>query len=60
MRADLDSANVEANIVAAARRLLSQLVSTREEAERVRRLSPALAPIPRRTPACTACICPAR
>ena len=41
MRADLDF-NVEADIVAAARRLLSQLVGTREEAERVRHLSPAL------------------
>jgi indole-3-acetate monooxygenase len=41
MRADLDS-NVEADMVAAARRLLSQLVGTREEAERVRHLSPAL------------------
>ena len=42
MRADLDS-NVEADMVAAARRLLSQLVGTREEAERLRHLPAALA-----------------
>ncbi len=45
MMADLDSASVEADVVAAARRLSPQIVATREEAERLRHLPPALADI---------------
>ena len=45
MRTNLDSANVEADVVAAARRLSPQIVATREEAERLRHLPPALADI---------------
>jgi alkylation response protein AidB-like acyl-CoA dehydrogenase len=45
MRADLDSANLAADVVATARRLSPQIVATREEAERLRHLPPALADV---------------
>jgi indole-3-acetate monooxygenase len=45
MKADLDSANLAADVVATARRLSPQIVATREEAERLRHLPPALADI---------------
>ena len=45
MRADLDSANLAADVVATARRLSPQIVATREEAERLRHLPAALADV---------------
>ncbi len=45
MRTNLDPANVPADVVAAARRLSPQIVATREEAERLRHLPPALADV---------------
>jgi alkylation response protein AidB-like acyl-CoA dehydrogenase len=45
MKADLDSANLAADVVATARRLSPQIVATREEAERLRHLPAALADV---------------
>ena len=45
MRENLDLASLAADVVEASRRLSPQIVATREEAERLRHLPPALADI---------------